>query len=152
VEETLREVADQFRAPAQEAQLTFVIEVSPNLPRLLVDGELIARVIYNLVDNAIKFSPEHGIVRLIACHAPEPGYLELSVVDQGKGISPDILPLLFNKFQRDRQITSRRNGTGLGLFFCRLAVEAHGGKIWVESQLEKGSTFKIILPAEQKGH
>jgi signal transduction histidine kinase len=100
------------------------------------------------VDNAIKFSPDHSTVRIGAKLAQVSGWVEVFIADQGKGITPEVQANLFNKFQRDRKMTARRSGTGLGLYFCRLAVEAHGGKIWVESQVGHGSVFRFLLPSE----
>lgn len=148
VADLLNEVAMQVQPAVQDAQVDLVIELPADLPRLNVDKELITRVLYNLVDNAIKFSPDQTQVRIGARRIADDGWLELFVIDKGRGISSEILANLFNKFQRDRTIKTRRSGTGLGLYFCRLAVEAHGGRIWVESQVGEGSSFSLLLPVE----
>jgi len=107
------------------------------------DGELIGRVIQNLVSNALKFSPEDGMVRVRLMAAEKRVRLEVS--DQGPGIPAGKEGKIFQKFGRlDRQCN--RSGTGLGLAFCKLAVEAHGGEIGVESTAGKGSTFWFTLP------
>jgi signal transduction histidine kinase len=108
------------------------------------------RVLHNLVDNAIKFTPDYGAVQLWAKADPERGdALLLGVADTGPGIPPEEQPRLFEKFQRT-SITGRRVGTGLGLPFCKLAVEAHGGQIWIESEEGQGSTFIMRLPTVEE--
>jgi signal transduction histidine kinase len=113
-------------------------------------------VLTNLVDNAIKFTPDGGIVRLWARPDPETDVpsLLVGVSDTGPGIPPEAQSRLFKKFQQVVSIEGRRRGTGLGLPFCRLAVEAHGGRIWAESPSSiiesaaegKGTTFVMRLP------
>lgn len=111
-------------------------------PAALADAGLVARVFDNLVGNALKFTPRGGVVRVAA--APDGrGMLVVAVADSGPGIPADIRGRLFQKFVTGRQTGS---GSGLGLAFCRLAVEAHGGRIWVESAPQKGATFSFTLP------
>ena len=107
------------------------------------DPEIIRRVIANLVANAFKFTPEDGEVR-IAVEQKE-GLARLAVSDTGCGIPPEYHARIFEKFaQVDQQ--QRRYSTGLGLTFCKLAVEAHGGQVGVQSQVGQGSTFWFVLP------
>ncbi|ACY17846.1 ATP-binding protein [Haliangium ochraceum] len=110
-----------------------------------IDVSLIERVLQNLLDNAIRSSPPGGTVRVSA--QPWPGdeaYHCLVVADEGGGISPALQERLFQRFA-----TGRRQGVGLGLAFCKLAVEAHGGRIWVESKPEQGATFRFLVPAQR---
>jgi signal transduction histidine kinase len=104
----------------------------------------------NLVDNAIKFTPDGGRIRLVARgEAPDgPNALLLSVSDSGPGIPLEAQGRIFEKFKQAGNTPGRRRGTGLGLAFCRLAAEAHGGRIWVESIPGHGATFTIALPLE----
>ncbi|HHS97690.1 MAG TPA: GAF domain-containing protein [Chloroflexi bacterium] len=148
----LTEVAARLAPLAIPANITLEIEVEPDLPPLHADSNLIGRVVYNLVDNAVKFAPEGGWVRLWARLDREstPENLLIGVSDNGPGIPPEEQPRLFKKFQQAGSVGGRRVGTGLGLPFCKLAVEAHGGRIWVESEPGKGSTFVISLPLEQQ--
>jgi signal transduction histidine kinase len=115
-------------------------------PAIHADRELVLRVLQNLLDNALKFSPKDGTVTLSA--APDidaPGFVRFAVCDCGIGIRAQDLELIFAKFG---QAGNRRgSGTGLGLTFCKLVVEAHGGRIWVESEVGHGSTFFFTLPA-----
>jgi len=144
----LREVAARLAPLATPANITLEVTVDPDLPPLHADPELIGRVLHNLVDNAIKFTPDGGRVWLWARLDPEraPGSLLIGVSDNGPGIPPEEQPHVFEKFRRAASTGGRRIGTGLGLPFCKLAVEAHGGRIWVESEAGKGSTFIISLP------
>jgi signal transduction histidine kinase len=108
-----------------------------------LDPDLTSRVLVNLISNALKFSPPGTEVKLSVIAAGH-GTIRFSVQDSGPGIPPDYLETVFNPFG---QVKGTRGGTGLGLTFCRLAVHAQGGKIWVESQLGKGTTMQFTLPA-----
>jgi NtrC-family two-component system sensor histidine kinase KinB len=144
----LREVAGRFDLLAASSGITLETAVPEGLPQLQVDPELMGRVVHNLVDNAIKFTPAGGRVRLWARFDPERTVdtLLIGVTDNGPGVPPEELPLLFQKFQQATSGRGRRSGTGLGLPFCRLAVEAHGGRIWVDSEVGRGTTFTVALP------
>jgi signal transduction histidine kinase len=144
---------------ATEKNLRLDSDISAALPPVWIDSRLIERVLQNLVGNAIKFTPTGGSVRVTAKAVPnvanpETGHssqLYLTVSDSGPGISPELKSRLFQKFVTGHQTES---GSGLGLAFCKLAVEAHGGQIWVESEPGQGSTFNITLPVANKlnGH
>ena len=115
---------------------------------VLADRELIGRVLQNLLDNAIKFSPEAGIIKITILGQAQ--QVRVEVADQGPGIPRSKHALVFEKFgQLERK--SGRSGVGLGLAFCKLAVEAHGGSIGVESETGKGSTFWFTLPRNGVG-
>jgi signal transduction histidine kinase len=114
---------------------------------VFVDEEKIGRVLTNLVDNAIKFTPPDGQVTIMAEPAPgEVGRIRCGVRDTGTGIPAEYHERIFERFTQGPGKVNRRRGTGLGLTFCRLMVEAHGGRIWVESQTGQGSTFYFTLP------
>lgn len=144
----LQEVTERFAPLAVEAQITLEVEVAPGLPPLNADGEILRRVLSNLLDNAIKFTPDGGQVQLWArCEAQtKAGATLIGVSDSGPGIPAEAQSRIFEKFQQVAAIQGRRRGTGLGLAFCKLAVEAHGGRIWIESRPEQGATFIIALP------
>ncbi|MBI2863902.1 MAG: PAS domain-containing sensor histidine kinase [Chloroflexi bacterium] len=107
------------------------------------DQDRIAQALTNLVGNAIKYSPEGAEVRVVVCLAN--GEARVSVSDQGVGIAQENIPLLFEPYSRFHR-EKRVGGTGLGLFITKGIVEAHGGRVWVESELGKGSTFYFTLP------
>jgi signal transduction histidine kinase len=123
----------------------FEDNIPVSLPPALADPFRVELIMYNLMGNAIKYSPEGGEVRLSArCDGD---FLVFSVADQGPGMSSDQQARLFQSFER-LESTANKNiqGTSLGLRVCRVLVEAHGGKIWVESQNGKGATFFFTLP------
>lgn len=110
-----------------------------------VDPSRIAQVMNNLLENAVKYSPDGGEIVLAA--QPQGAMLQISVSDQGVGIPQRDLHRVFDRFHRvEGEISKRVGGTGLGLAICQRLVEAHGGKIWVESRLGKGSTFYFTVP------
>lgn len=116
-----------------------------------IDAEGIKRVFINLLSNAIKYSPNNGHV-VIERVTEKDGMLHLKVVDEGAGISKDRLPHVFEKFwQSDAKESGFAASTGLGLTFCKMTVEAHGGKIWVESEIGQGTTIYFTLPLAKEG-
>ncbi|MGV3722193.1 MAG: GAF domain-containing sensor histidine kinase [Actinomycetota bacterium] len=131
---------------AQEKQLELRCEVPEGGPLVPADREKLRRVLVNLLGNAIKFTPRGGKVTVAGHPDPIHGY-RFSVADTGEGIPADAYERIFEKFG---QVQSRKEGrvmsTGLGLTFCKMVVEAHGGRIWVESRLGHGSTFSLTLP------
>jgi PAS domain S-box-containing protein len=122
------------------------IELSPELPPILAEKIRIAQVITNLVENACKFSPEGS--QIVIEGKLNGNSVILSVKDSGVGMSSEVIGNLFNRFYQVQQtVSSKTKGIGLGLTICKGIVEAHGGKIWVESQLGEGSVFSFSLPA-----
>jgi signal transduction histidine kinase len=119
-------------------------DVPPTLPPAWADVDLIGRVLQNLVGNAIKFTPPGGVVRVTARVGERDSLpvLLVSVSDTGLGIPSEIRGQLFQKFVSGRQ---EERGSGLGLAFCKLAIEAHGEHISVESTLGQGTTFTFSL-------
>jgi signal transduction histidine kinase len=114
-----------------------------------LDRGLILRIINNLILNAAKFTPKGGVIE-VSADISENG-LRLSVKDTGAGIPSEYKKKIFEKFsQAEGEQVNFKKGKGLGLTFCKLVAEAHGGKIWVESELGKGSTFYVTLPANVK--
>jgi len=121
--------------------LKFDVKVPANLPKVLIDVDMIRRVLINLVENAVKYTPAKGKIEIGAKHERE--FVQIWVKDTGPGILPADRERIFDKFTRLSQEGPR--GLGLGLAYCRLAVEGHGGRIWVESEGGAGSTFKFTL-------
>jgi PAS domain S-box-containing protein len=146
----LRRAADVAHGAAAEAQISFKIESSA--PRVYVDEERVLQVLNELVGNALKFSGPNTTIRLLAMPAGtnDAGVNEAGFVveDQGRGIAPEKLQRIFERFQQGDASDSRDlGGTGLGLALCRSIVEQHGGRIWAESEVGKGSRFLFTLPA-----
>ncbi|MCB9421849.1 MAG: GAF domain-containing protein [Ardenticatenaceae bacterium] len=146
----LTDVKKQFAPAATNAGLTIEVDVEPGLPMIWADKEHMVRVLSNLVDNAVKFTPDGGQIMLWAKWADdEDNPVWVGVSDTGAGIPLEQQSKLFVKFQQNAALRGRRQGTGLGLTYCKLVVEAHNGRIWVESEgIEgKGSTLVMALPA-----
>jgi signal transduction histidine kinase len=122
-----------------------IIEKPSGMPPILMDKMRIAQVLTNLVENAVKFSAESSPIIIQA--EVEDNKVIISVTDKGKGISRENVGKLFNRFfQAENVVSGKTSGTGLGLAICKVIVEAHGGKIWAESQEGKGSRFSFSLP------
>jgi signal transduction histidine kinase len=120
-------------------------EVPADLPAVFADRERIHQVLFNLLDNAVRFTPAGGRVTVSADR--HNGSVDVHVVDTGQGIAPEHLPRLFERFYRaDSARSLREGGTGIGLAIARSVVEAHGGRIWAESEPGKGSVFTFELP------
>lgn len=129
--------------------LTLSARLAPNLSDIQADADRLAQVLGNLLDNAFKHTPAGG---QIICHAtPEAGRVVFAVEDSGAGIAPDDVPHVFERFYRADKSRTREpesGGSGLGLAIAKSIVEAHGGRIWVNSQLGQGTTFYFELPTE----
>jgi signal transduction histidine kinase len=122
----------------------------------VADSDRLRQVVTNLTMNAIKYSPGGGSIT-VRCRERGSQHVVIEVTDHGIGIPQDQIGRLFQKFQRVRSEEHMKiSGTGLGLYICRLIAEGHGGQIWVESEVGKGSTFGLVLPvdcrAAQKAH
>lgn len=122
-----------------------VLENTADLPSIVADEDKVDQILTNLTNNAIKYSPEGGKVTVRG--ASENGAVKISVLDQGIGIPKEHLAKVFDRFHRvDNRDTREVGGTGIGLFLVKHLVEAHGGEIWVESEVGKGSCFTFTLP------
>jgi len=165
----LRAVAS-YRAVAERNRIKLFGTCADHLPHLSLDREHFARLLGNLLSNAMKFTPEGGeievaaftsvmnpdMVRRIPAGLYESGrpanngkFLQLTVRDTGTGISPDSLTIIFDRFEqaKNRRL-GKTNGTGLGLAYCRKVMDAHGGYIWAESKPDAGSIFTLLFPLE----
>ncbi len=137
----------EFESEAFRKKIDLTSEVQEGLPSVKVDVWRIHQVIENLLSNAIKFTPEGGKVKVAASMEPGKRDIIVSVSDNGPGIAKKDQEKLFTKFhQVDSNTTRNSGGLGLGLVICKGIVEAHGGRIWVESELGKGSTFSFTIP------
>jgi two-component system, NtrC family, sensor histidine kinase KinB len=142
---------------AHELDVDMRSDLPDGFPLLDIDADKIERVLLNLFDNALKFSPEDSavVVRGYApgTHEAPKGYSRIELVDNGPGVPPEYRETLFNRFVQVQGRSGRRRGTGLGLTFCRLVVESHGGRIWIEDNPDGGTIFVFTLPvaAEANG-
>jgi signal transduction histidine kinase len=122
------------------------LTVPAGLPAASVDPRRFERILVNLLSNALKYAPAPAPVMLGA--ALQGDNIVVSVADGGPGISPQDLPHIFGKYFR-ASATRSKEGLGIGLYGTRLLVQAHGGRIWVDSALGKGTTFHVALPTAQ---
>lgn len=152
---SLRELAEGVVEMAafsiEQRSIVFETDFPPELPLVMIDEDRIRRVLTNLVENAVKFTPQDGRVA-VAIHTRE-DWVEVWVTDSGPGIPVADRQRIFERFAQAPRIGMRRTrGFGLGLAFCRLAVQAHGGKIWVEAGEDgRGSRFIFTLPVAHVG-
>lgn len=135
---------------AHELGVQIHSEISENLPLLYIDADKVERMLLNLVDNALKYSPADSEVRLRA-RVIRPGgadlrWVQLDVLDRGPGVPDDYKQKLFDRFMQIEGRRAVRRGVGLGLTFCRMVAETHGGRIWVEDNPGGGSIFSVTLP------
>jgi signal transduction histidine kinase len=147
------QMALEAAAPAaQGKEVKLEAAVPKGLPRIMSDAEMIRRVFINLIENAIKYSKEGMAITVGAKHSGD--FVEMWVKDEARGIPKADQDRIFEKFARV-QVTAGASGNtkglGLGLAYCKLAVEGHGGKIWVESELGKGSRFAFTIPIARTG-
>ena len=141
----------EVRAPHH----TIVANLRNRLPTVNMDAKRIRQVVDNILDNAIKYS-EEGTKVVVQTQQVGPELL-VSIADQGRGIPAEELPSVFDRMYRiEQRLTPEVGGVGLGLAICKGLVEAHGGRIWVESEVGKGSTFyftlPILTPVERQDH
>lgn len=145
--ELVARAVEPFRLLAQSGQVELAMDIAPNLPSVSVDADRIAQVIRNLLSNALRHTPAGGRV-IVTCRNVESQNLLITVSDTGEGIPPDDLPFVFDRFYRADKSRSRTSGgSGIGLAIVKQLVEAHGGKVWVESQPGQGTTFGFTLPS-----
>jgi PAS domain S-box-containing protein len=146
IQPLIKNAVEQLALYVQGKHMALNTRVSEQLPVIMADSAMIERVLVNLIGNALKFTPSGGEITVSAEADKE--VLWVRVRDNGPGIAPQHQRWIFDKFARVRGQGSGK-GIGLGLAFCRLAVEAHGGRIWVESTLGEGATFVFTIPLGQ---
>jgi signal transduction histidine kinase len=145
----LKAITEKFSPMANKASVMVSVNVPANLPVLFADGDRLAQVFTNLVDNALKFTPAGGTIKLQAEIVQ--GEMQVSVTDTGRGIPASALPHVFDRFyQADiSRSRGRKHGAGLGLAIVLEIVQAHGGRISVRSQDGQGTSFVVNLPLAQ---
>jgi signal transduction histidine kinase len=142
----IEQIILDFKHQSQQYGITLRNEVSQGLPNVNVDQGKLQRVMINLVENALKFTPSGGEV-VVKTEMANSGII-VHVEDSGPGIPDEYREKIFERFVQVPDQLGRQRGIGLGLTFCRLTIEAHGGKIWVDSRPGGGSVFSFFLPLD----
>jgi two-component system sensor histidine kinase GlrK len=140
---------NKVRLLADSKHVQLVLESIGERTWVKADAARLEQVLDNLLSNALKFSPEGGVVKVQMKPDPQAGVLEVSVSDTGPGIAPEDLPHIFERFYQGRTKGKHTAGSGLGLALVKKVVEAHGGRIWIESEKGKGATVRFILRLAQ---
>lgn len=137
---------------AHDMNITLKNKIPDTLPLLLIDSDKVERVLQNLVDNALKYSPRDSEVVLSASpNGTDPSHsIRIDIIDMGPGIPSEYKKSIFNRYTQIEGRDVVRGGVGLGLTFCRIVTEAHGGKIWIEDNGKQGSIFSLTLPAAKQ--
>ena len=146
----IREIVERvvrLQEAYKNANQELVVDIPDDTPPVVCDNSKITQALTNILGNALKYSPEGGKVRLWV--EQKDGGLVFSISDEGIGIPPDQLPKMFSHFFRvDSPESKSIKGTGLGLWLTKHLIDGHGGRIWVESEYRKGSTFRFWLPLD----
>ncbi|MDP8974537.1 MAG: HAMP domain-containing histidine kinase, partial [Actinomycetota bacterium] len=138
----------RFSSWAEEKGVRLAVEIAEDLPQAEVDPDRVAQVLGNLLDNALRHTPPGGEVMVRLQPGAQRDEVRVTVRDTGPGIPEEHLPNIFERFYRaDRARTRTVGESGIGLAVVRQLIEAHGGRVWVESQPGKGATFNFVLPA-----
>jgi signal transduction histidine kinase len=153
VSDLVQEVAQEFHVPLQANKITIDIHTEPDLPMIEFDRQKIHQVLQNLLDNAFRNTPAQGAIviqvqkiAMVMEEGQQPAdYVMVSIFNSGPGIPKEELPLLFDRY-RNVTDTKDEKKTNLGLIICQRIIEAHSGRIWVESETDKGAVFSFALP------
>lgn len=147
IEEIVRENIDEIKPFIRKEKKKLVADLEKGLPAMRADRDLLDRVISNLLNNALKHTPTGGEIRVQVQYIPQSEEFRVAVANTGEWIPENRREEIFEKFRHgEEQREGWKPATGLGLTFCKAAVEAHGGKIWVESQPGKGNEFIFVIP------
>jgi signal transduction histidine kinase len=148
IRDVIHKAVESFYSLASDKGIVISEDIPATLPEIEADGERISQVMVNLLSNAIKFS--NGGRSVIVKGGAKDGELVVQVTDRGIGITKEAMPHLFERFYRTED-SMARGGTGLGLYISRQIIEAHGGRIWAESKVGKGTTVSFALPLNEVG-
>ena len=147
IPEVLRSAVSMHSERASREGVELSLTTEPEEIAISADGRRVRQIVFNLVSNAVKFTPAEGRVDVSA--RLDDGQVEIAVADTGPGIAPEELETIFEEFKQATD-GKRAEGTGLGLPLSRKLVELHGGRLWVESAAGNGSTFRFTLPIRQE--
>ena len=146
VDETVR----GLRPLAEAKRVTLTVDLAPRLPPAHADPQRVRQILTNLVDNALKFTPAGGDVRVCVEADDDPDRLRVSVADTGCGITPEAMERIFERLHQEQSgCASGQRGLGLGLYISRALVEGQGGRIWIEHAPGGGSIFRFTLPCRR---
>ncbi len=152
IEKIIYDIVKEFEERAASKNIKLIVNTPEQNVLLMVDKEQIQRVLVNLVDNAIKYSPAHTTVKIVV--EDHDRFVVCRVIDRGPGIPEEDLPYIFDPFYRaSSPVTSGEtsDGTGIGLAVVKSIVEAHNGKVWVKSKVGEGTTFAFSIPKVNEG-
>ena len=150
INRTIQEVADVQEAVAKRKKLYMKSKLNAKIPLIRFDEDRILQVLNNIIHNAIKFTSKGGIT-VSSNYSPRTNYVEICVKDTGEGVDPEDIHKLFKKYKQLGDPAYRKTGgTGLGLAICHEILQQHGGKIWMDSRLGKGSSVHFLLPVEER--
>jgi signal transduction histidine kinase len=150
----VQEVGQEFRVPFQSNKVSLEVHAEPELPTIEFDRQKIDQVVKNFLSNAVKYTPPDGAVvihvrkvAMVLEEGQQPSdFVMVSVFNSGPGIPKDEIPLIFDRYRNVTAAKDESKMTSLGLIICQRIIEAHNGKIWVESEPNKGATFSFALP------
>jgi signal transduction histidine kinase len=143
--QVIDEVTDIEKPDLDRRRINLIHQLDDNMPDVFIQKDMIRRVITNLVDNAVRYSNGGKEITIQAQNITDMGLVKVSVIDQGPGVPERYREAIFEKFQRVHKGRETK-GLGIGLAFCRLAVEAHNGRIWVDDAPGGGASFNFTLP------
>ena len=152
IQQLIQQVVSLLKETSEEKKIDICFDPLPAIPHILCQEQLMFRAIENILNNALKYTPSGGKVNVTITpylQWKEGGFVEIAIKDTGVGILQDEIDRIFEPFYRGRN-NSGQPGAGLGLSFAKQAVELHGGKILVQSEPRKGSTFSILLPVKSR--
>ena len=151
VTEFLNGILSEVLPQADKAGVRLYFEKpNPSLPKVFIDQRRLALAVVNILDNAIRYNVKNGQIVVRATQVPGKQFVEIAIKDTGIGISPEEIQKLFTKFFRaDNAVKFQTEGTGLGLYISKNIIQAHGGELRMESELNRGSTFHFTLPTDE---
>jgi signal transduction histidine kinase len=147
IAQVVYEVSESVAETIKQRDLTLQVAVSPGLPKVHADRNRIIQVLLNFVSNAYRYTPAGGTITLSVCQDGD--VVQVDVADTGIGIPLEEQEKIFERYYRaDHPLVRQQAGTGLGLPIAKSLIEMHGGKLWLQSKVDRGSTFSFTLPIE----
>jgi signal transduction histidine kinase len=142
-------LADVLPAARKAGVKIYFDRPADDIPTVTADQKRLSLAVVNILENAIRYNVENGEVTVKVDRIPNKPYVEISVKDTGIGVPPEAKEKLFTKFYRaDNAMKSQTEGSGLGLYIVRSILNAHGGEVWIESELNRGTTVHLTLPTD----